>query len=216
MWGAPRAGPPGVGARAHGGTPRGVHRSPPPPAAQGPRPLGEPQLNWTFCPGHRTRSPHGLGCSKRNSKSDAGHPIRPLETRPSLTPTLDHLSVLKVHFVLKDGTSIFPVSLRECLSAVPVLNPPSFHLSAPEGLTLSQASFLLLLPCPEARGLEVPLPPTLQAERSAPVCFARDPRLPRINLLPIPQAYLLGFGFHPSLLPTAQQIMPRFIWKTLK
>lgn len=131
MWGAPRAGQPGVGARAHGGTPRGVHRSPPPPAAQGPRPLGEPQLNWTFCPGHRTRSPHGLGCSKRNSKSDADHPIRPLENRPSLTPTLDHLNVLKVHFVLKDGTSIFPVSLRECLSAVPVLNPPSFHLRAP-------------------------------------------------------------------------------------
>lgn len=102
----------------------------------------------SFCPGHRTRSPHGLGCSKRSLKSDAGHPIRPLETRPSLTPTLDHLNALKVHFVLKDGTSIFPVSLRECLSAVPVLNPPSFHLSAPEGLTLSQASFLLLLPCP--------------------------------------------------------------------
>lgn len=63
-------------------------------AAQGPWPLGEPQLNLTFSPGHRTQSPHGLGCSKRNVKSDTDNPIRPLEARPSLTPNLDHTQTI--------------------------------------------------------------------------------------------------------------------------
>lgn len=54
--------------------------------------------------------PQGLGDSKRNIESEKNTPIRSLETGPSFHPLPgrhpDHPRVLKVHFILKDNSTL--------------------------------------------------------------------------------------------------------------
>lgn len=122
---------------------------------------------------------------------------------PPFTPILDHAqnisgcckSVLfsKTILALPSLPPHWP--LPECVSAGPVFNTRFLQGSLclyPKGLLL-QPPFLHRRRCPAHSGLSVAPPHALQAERSAPVCFALERGLPRINLLPIPMTYLLNF-----------------------
>lgn len=198
------------------------------PQLKGPGLWGSHNSTW---PSPRTQSPHGL-YPKRDLEPDTVTPMRSLETGPCFHPHPgpypDHLRVPKARFILQDNTSIFPSlpphwPLPECVSAGPAFNTLSLQKSLrlyPKGLLL-QPPFPHYLRCPEHRGLGIPHPTpsrqnpapsrqNAQLQSALPSSWGSQEFTPNSHDLP-PQ-----LCFHPSLLPTAQQIMPHFIWKTLK